>query len=201
MINIISKTRRQIQKESTRKQILETAIKHFAEYGIITSKTSDIARAATVAHGTIFAHFPNQEALLNAVIEEFGIRVSSRLHELAASNTSLRDILEAHIEGLKEYEAFYTRLVMERRLLPDDARNTFILIQSSISFHISQAAEKEMKAGSIITCPVHLLFNTWAGLVHYYLTNGDLFAPAGLVLERYGEELIDHYMRLITRKS
>jgi AcrR family transcriptional regulator len=200
MSKIRPDTQRQKQKECTRKHIIETALQHFAKYGLTTTRTADIAKVAKVSHGTIFAHFSSQEVLLNAVIEEFGTRVSLRLHELATINGSLQDILEAHLKGLMEFEAFYSRLITECRLLPPSARNTFVMIQSSISFHISQAADKEMKEGHIRPCPVYLLFNTWVGLVHYYLTNNDLFAPGGSVLERYGQELVDHYMSLITVK-
>lgn len=191
------KTQRQIQKDQTRRRLIETALAQFARKGLTTTRTADIARAAAVSHGTIFAHFPTQEALLNAVIEEFGARVSLRLHELAAGNGSLRDVLAAHLRGLTEFEGFYTRLVIEGRLLPESARNTFILIQSAISFHLSQAAEREMAEGILRPYPIHLLFNTWIGLIHYYLANSDLFAPEGSVLERYGQELLEHYMGLI----
>ncbi len=194
------KTQRQIQKEQTRRHLIETAFEQFAEQGLTVTRTADIAKAAKVSHGTVFAHFSTQEALLNAVIEEFGARVSLRLHELAACNNSLREVLAAHLKGLTEYEAFYTRLVIEGRLLPESARNAFTIIQSSISFHLSQAAEREMKEGTIDPYPIHLLFNTWVGLIHYYLANNDLFAPEESVLERYGQELLEHYIRLITSK-
>ncbi|MBA1334976.1 MAG: hypothetical protein HPY66_0598 [Firmicutes bacterium] len=195
-----SKTQRQVQKDQTRKHLIETAFEQFAQKGLTTTRTADIAKAAKVSHGTVFAHFSTQEALLNAVIEEFGARVSLRLHELAVRNNSLQDVLAAHLKGLAEFEAFYTRLVIEGRLLPESARNAFIIIQSAISFHISQAAEREMQAGTIDPYPIHLIFNTWVGLIHYYLANNDLFAPEGSVLERYGQELLDHYMRLIASK-
>lgn len=195
-----SKTQRQMQKEHTRKHLIETAFEQFAQQGLTTTRTADIAKAAKVSHGTVFAHFSTQEALLNAVIEEFGARVSLRLHELAACNNSLRDVLAAHLRGLVEFEAFYARLVIEGRLLPESARNAFIIIQSSISFHLSQAAEREMKEGAIDPYPIHLLFNTWIGLIHYYLANNDLFAPEESVLERFGQELLEHYMRLIASK-
>jgi AcrR family transcriptional regulator len=197
----MAKTQRQIQKDQTRKHIVETAFKLFAQQGITATTTADIAKAANVSHGTVFVHFATQEMLLNTVIEEFGTRVSLRLHELVASDKSLREVLEAHLKGLAEFEAFYTRLVIEGRLLPESARNAFIMIQSSISFHISQAAEREMKAGTIEPYPVHLLFNTWLGLIHYYLTNNDLFAPGESVLNRYGQELLEYYMRLIRSKG
>lgn len=195
-VNYMAGTRRRTQKDQTRRHLIEVALEQFAQEGLTTTRTADIANAAGVSHGTVFAHFPTQEVLVTAVIEEFGARVSTRLHELAAGSTGLRDVLAAHLQGLKEFEAFYARLVIERRLLPESAQSTFTLIQSSISFHISQAAGKEMEEGTIHPWPIHLLFNTWVGLLHYYLANGDLFAPEGSVLERYGEELLNHYVGL-----
>jgi len=193
----MTKTRRQLQKEQTRKHLIETAFRQFAQHGFMTVRTADIAQAARVSHGTVFAHFSTQEALLNAVIEEFGLRISRRLHELAAGNRGLREVLEAHLKGLRECAAFYTRWVVESRVLPESTRETFTIVQSTISFHISQAAEREMDAGEQVPIPVHLLFNTWIGLLHYYLANDDLFAPGVSVLERYGQELLDHFMCLI----
>lgn len=197
----MQKTQRQLQKEQTRKHLVEIAFEQFAQQGLTTTRTADIAKAANVSHGTVFAHFSTQEVLLNAVIEEFGERVSLRLHELAAANNGLREVLAAHLKGLTEFESFYTRLVIEGRMLTESARSVFTVIQSSISFHIGQAAEREIKAGMIAPYPIHLLFNTWIGLVHYYLANNDLFAPEGSVLERYGQELLEHYMRLIASKA
>lgn len=195
----MSENKRQIQKKSTRKHLLEAAIKQFGENGIITTRTSDIAKAAKVSHGTIFAHFSTQEELLIAVIEEFGNKLAKRLHELVNTDISLFEVLEAHITGLTEFETFYTRLIIERRLLPKSVNNTYIMIQSTISFHIGIAAEKEMEQGIIRKFPIHLVYNTWIGLIHYYITNGDLFAPNDSVLKKYSNELLLHYMNLIKK--
>ena len=181
----MSETKRQEQKRLTRKHLIEIAIKQFGENGITTTRTADIAKVASVSHGTIFAHFSTQEELLISVIDEFGNRITQRLHELVNTNSSLFEILEAHIKGLIEFEPFYTRLIIERRLLPESVRNTYIMIQSTISFHISIAAEKEMEQGTIRKMPIHLIYNTWIGLIHYYITNGDLFSPNGSVLKEY----------------
>ncbi|MBU3187601.1 TetR/AcrR family transcriptional regulator [Clostridium estertheticum] len=192
-------TKRQKQKKLTKKHLIEIAIKQFGENGIITTPTADIAKAAKVSHGTVFAHFSTQEELLISVIEEFGNRITQRLHELVDTNSSLFEVLEAHIEGLIEFEPFYTRLIIERRLLPESVCNTYIMIQSTISFHISIAAEKEIKQGTIRKVPIHLIYNTWIGLIHYYITNGDLFSPNGSVLKQYRHELLQHYINLITK--
>jgi len=44
---------------------------------------------------------------------------------------------------------------------------------------------------------LYLLFNTWLGLIHYYLLNGDLFAPRESVLARYKSVLIKCFVALI----
>ena len=75
------------------------------------------------------------------------------------------------------------------------------MMQSAISLHLSQAAQLEIEAGIVAPMPVALLFNTWIGLIHYYLINGDLFAPEGQVLKRYGQSLLDHYMSLLQPKQ
>lgn len=189
-------SKRKEQKEQTRKKLIEVAFQQFAENGLIATRTLDIAKAAGVAHGSVFAHFPSREALLITVIEEFGKRITRRIHELAGGGGSVREVLEAHLNGLIEYELFYTRLVTERQMLPEEVCHSLVMIQSAISFHLQQAAEAEMDAGKIRRLPLHLFFNTWLGLVHYYLANGDLFAPGDSVLKRYGPELTSYFLVL-----
>lgn len=186
------------QKNSTRKIIIESAIKQYALTGLTRTRTIDIAKTAHVSHGTIFSHFPTQEELLTSVIDEIGFRINNRLHELANGKSGVREILEAHIKGLIEFEDFYTRLVIESPLLPENIRYIFIMIQSTISFHLSQAVEKEINTGSIKKLPIHMIFNGWIGLVHYYLTNSDLFSPQESVLIRHGDEILTYYMSLIS---
>ncbi|MEL7655022.1 MAG: TetR/AcrR family transcriptional regulator [Bacillota bacterium] len=194
-------SQRQKQKIQTRNHIIETAIDQFAKNGLAATRTSDIAAAAKVSHGTIFAHFPTREALLDEVIEEFGIRITRRLHELADGNCGMREVLEAHLKGIEEYESFYTRLISEAPILPESARNALIMIQSAISFHMIQIAEHEISEGKIIEMPFDLMFNTWIGLVHHYLTNKDLFSNGESVTERHGHRLAEHYLKLISKKE
>lgn len=193
----MSESQRLKQKIQTRKHLIDVALEQLAIDGLINTRTSDIASAAKVSHGTLFAHFPTREILLDVVIEEFGMRITKRLHELVSSNCGIKEFLEAYLKGVSEYETFYTRLVSEGHLLDEKTRNSLIMIQSAISFHLIQIAEREMEAGKIRTMPVDLLFNTWLGLIHYYLINGDLFAPGQSVLKVHGNRLVEHYMNLI----
>jgi AcrR family transcriptional regulator len=189
------------KKEATRRRLVECALEQFALKGFRATPTADIAKAAGVAHGTVFVHFPTQEDLVTSVVEDFGLRVASRLHELVAQAAGLRQVLTAHLSCLEEFEGFYTRLVAEGRLLSSAARNTLVSIQSAISFHLAQAAEVETAQGLVRPLAPHLLFNTWMGLVHYYLAHGDLFAPDESVLRRHGPELIDHMLWLLSYET
>ncbi|MEN8235453.1 MAG: helix-turn-helix domain-containing protein [Actinomycetota bacterium] len=190
-------TTRRARKEHTRRLLIDGALDEMAERGIMATRTIDVANRAGVAHGTVFVHFPTREHMVEAVVAEHASRVALRLHELARDGIAVRDVLEAHLAGLGEHEAFYARLVMEGPLLPDYPRATLLGIQSAISAHLAEAAEREMAAGTIRAMPVHLLFNTWLGLVHHYLSNRDLFAPGESVVERWGPTLLDHYLGLI----
>lgn len=193
--------KRQEQKAKTRKFIIDIALNQFAKDGLLSTRTSDIATSANLSHGSIFAHFPTREALLEAAIEEFGMRVTNRIHELVKENCEIEALLMAHLKGIQEYEAFYSRLISEAPLLPESARNTLIGIQSAISFHLIQVAEREMSASRILKMPLSLMFNTWIGLINHYLINQDIFAPGESVISRYGQQLIKHYMDLISIKN
>lgn len=197
----MKENKRNVQKELTRKKLIEVAIKLFGDNGILNTKTIDISKEAGVSHGTVFSHFKTQEELLDTVIEEVGNRIVSKLQELIDVKGSLEELLKAHINGLIEFEKFYTRLIIERRLLPESASNIYIIIQSSISFHIGEVLKKEIAKGKIIDTPIHLLFNSWVGLIHYYLTNGDLFTNDGSILNNYSRDLINHYIKLIRVKK
>ena len=187
--------KRQLQKEQTKNQIIKAAYNVYAEKGF-SATTSDIAKASKVSHGTVFVHFPTRDDLLICLLEDFDSEITTRMHELTEKSQHFSDILEAHLSALEEHEAFYTRLINENRLLPPDVRNTFIAIQSTIAFHMNKVMEKECEVMKH-DIPNHFIFNTWVGLIHYYLQNNDLFAPDSSVIKRYRNELINNFLKLI----
>jgi AcrR family transcriptional regulator len=185
------------QKSATRRRILGAALRIFGREGILGATTATIAAEAGVSHGSIFAHFGTQEALVIAAIEEFGETLARRLHELTAAGARTREVLEAQLAAIREREDFYARLVVEAPLLPRAARSALVCIQSDIAFHLSPAIEADAAEGRIVAPSLPLLFNTWLGLVHYYLAGRELFAPGASVIGLRGTELLDHFMSLI----
>jgi len=189
------KSKRQLQKENTRKKILETAYQIYSEQGF-SATTAVIAKEAGVSHGTIFVHFSSLDELLCCLIQDFGDVLGSEIHQQSETKDNIEELLKAHLDVLARYEKFYIRLIAERSLLPEDARLTFSNIQSIAAYHFNKVFERE---NNIKNLPVHRLFNTWMGLVHYYLLNKDLFSPDTPVLERYGSELMETFLELIKR--
>lgn len=187
---------RQQQKEKTREKLLNAAYTVFVRQGITQSRMEDIAREAGVSHGTVFLHFHSQEELLEAVVARYGGLIAARTHALVEKEAGSKGVLTAYLQGLNEYEVFYTRLLQEARLLPQGVRDSFLMIQSVISHHFSIALGREGMAEKL-NLPEHLLFSMWVGLVHHYLQNSGLYGGEGQVIARHGETLMNAYLALL----
>ncbi len=192
---------RSARKAATRVAILDTAASLFADRGFIAVTTAGIAEAAGISHGLIFAHFPTRDDLIAAVTARFGLLMGSRLHDLAEAQESLRAVLQAHLRTIGEHELLYTRFIAELGLLPAAAQEHFVAMQSVVSHHLFRAAAGEMQSGIIMPIENDLLFNTWAGLLHYYLTNRRLFTTGSSVIASLGERLLTHFLSLIAQKE
>ncbi len=191
----MKQNKRQIQKENTKKKILQAAYVVYSGEGF-GAATNRIAKEAQIAHGSIFVHFPTVEDLKLSLLEQFGADINKQLHELAESY-NLEEILYAHIEVLVKHQEFYKRLISESSLLPEQAKYVYLSIQSTVSFHLGQVVEKYQKEGKIKELPLHFIFNSWLGLLHYYLSNEKLFAPEDSVLDRYKDELVGNFLKLL----
>ena len=188
--------KRQMQKEATRRLILKAAYQIYEREGFGAS-TKMIAKEAQIAHGSIFVHFPTVDDLKVSLLEQFGRDINTRLHELIADESCLDEALYAHINVLREHEGFYKRLITESSQLPEQVKYVYVSIQSTVSFHLSQVIEKYQTNGKIKNLPLYFIFNSWISLLHYYLSNQDLFAPESSVLIRYKEELVHNFIKML----
>lgn len=192
------KSKRQLQKENTRKKIIDTAYRIYSAHGF-TATTAMIAKEAKISHGTIFAHFQSLNELLESLIEYFGTVLTAEIHDLTEENSTLEEMLKTHLNILSRHEEFYIRLITERSLLPEEVQYTFAHIQATLAYHFNRILENEIKNQKVKEIPVHLMFNTWMGLIHYYLCNKDFFSPEQPVLECYAEELIAAFLAMINK--
>lgn len=191
------KRRRAEQKAQSKEHILRIAYEEFAKHGIVGTATLKIAKLAKISHGSIFFHFPNREALVLAVIDEFGKRLAEVLYETAPACQSIKDLLLCHVNVLEEFEPFYTHLVTESALLPAAIRNRIFLIQSGLATYLDKQLEREIRAGKLRPIPLPMLMNTWVGLLHYYLANKERFANGPSVLKEQKNHLVDFIISIL----
>ncbi|MBX5481881.1 MAG: TetR/AcrR family transcriptional regulator [Myxococcaceae bacterium] len=191
-------SQRAAQKAETRRRILEHARRLCARRGFARTRTVDVAKAARVSHGSVFVHFPSREALMAAVVGEMAREITDALHALGSQDAPLREVLAKHLDCLADREDELRWLLLEAPLLPKGFDAEWVGVQSAVAHHIAEAAARDMAAGRIREIPLHLLFNTWIGLVHHYVIHRELFAPGRSALKTHGRELLDHFMGLIS---
>lgn len=191
--------KRQLQKIATREHIIETAMSVYIAQGF-SVPTHTIAQKAGVAHGTIFVHFPTREALLFQALARFADDIGNKLHGLSASNHDIETLLKAHLEIIGENEAFYKHLIHELPSLSLEARHLFVSLNSIASHHFSIALQSGIENGILKQLSTHMTYNTWLGLIHYYLQNSEFFSPNGeSVIARYKDDLLNSYIDLIKK--
>lgn len=103
---------RQRSKLETRARLLEAASEHFAISGSQKTTIAMIADRAGVATGTVYLHFPDKAALLEAVLTE-ALSALKRCLEVAASGQTARSAaqdIRQRTEGLVAFGAEHPRL-------------------------------------------------------------------------------------------
>lgn len=183
------------RKEKTRKAIIDSAFQLFSENGIMTTTTQEIAKNANISHGLIFSYFPTRDILILTMIEEFGLRLVSRMNELAQPLGALQQILESDLTVIAENEAFYARLMHEGPTIPQTARSSYIVNLNSISAKILLAIKRELKQGNSNDLNAQMWLRCWNGLVLYYLMYRDLISPGKSVINEKKDEIIGFFLK------
>jgi AcrR family transcriptional regulator len=164
-------------------KIVEAAIEMFAEKGYASTSTSQIAKKAGVAEGTIFRHYKTKKDLLLSI-------VSPTMAKLIAPFV-IRDINKVLDARYERYEDFLKAMILNRQEFLKDNMTVFKILMQEIPFHPELKEQfKEHIARKI--------FEKFTSLVDHYKEKGqiiDLPSPAvvrfsatsifGLLLVRY----------------
>ncbi|MEG9296168.1 TetR/AcrR family transcriptional regulator [Mangrovibacillus sp. Mu-81] len=164
-------------------KIVEAAIEMFADKGYASTSTSQIAKKAGVAEGTIFRHYKTKKDLLLSI-------VSPTMAKLIAPFV-IRDINKVLDAKYEHYEDFLRAMILNRQEFLKDNMTVFKILIQEIPFHPELKEQfKEHIARKI--------FDKFTSLVDHYKEKGqiiDLPSPAvvrfsatsifGLLLVRY----------------
>jgi AcrR family transcriptional regulator len=177
------------QREATRRQLVEAGLRVVAEHGFAGATTAAIAQATGKAHGTVFVHFANRDALVEALVAEVGQAMSQRLSDLPSDTCGVGEVLDAHLIALGEHEVLYARLLREATALPLSARARVFALQSAVGSRLRAAHARDVERGVARAMNPVALTNLWIALTNHYLMNRDLFAPGASVVALRGAEL------------
>lgn len=87
-------SKREKQKEQSRKKLLESAAKCFAEKGFDGCSVADIAATAEMSQGNVYVHFASKEELfINMIQQEHGSGTEAMLR-MAKKTPSFRVLME-----------------------------------------------------------------------------------------------------------
>ena len=87
--------KREERKALSRRKLLESAAKCFAEKGYDGCAVADIAAAAGMSQGSLYIHFANKEALFTAMIRREHGEAAVKMRRAATEDPSLRFILDS----------------------------------------------------------------------------------------------------------
>ena len=88
-----SPDRRAIQRQKRRRQILEAALRVFAQKGFHTANVSDIAAEVGVSQGTIYWYFESKDELLReAVLSFFADFEQEAFGSMLGANTAVEKL-------------------------------------------------------------------------------------------------------------
>jgi len=173
-------------KETKEQQILDAALKIFSEKGFASATTSEIAKEAGIAEGTIFRYFNTKKDILRKLmikaIELIAPEAISKPIELM-SDTQGKDARQILVEIIKERVNFLStrlpliKIVFAEAMFHEDIRETFkenIVMKVKVTFenffdnmlvenkirNCDRTSAMRIFVGSIITMiTYHHLFN------------------------------------------
>lgn len=111
---------RERKKQRTREQIIEAAMRLFAERGYHATTIADIAAAADVAPRTFFAYFPSKEAVVFHTVDRDLDALASALRNRPSGETAF-DALRGWIDAMFDaWMAEEDEALLRKRLCRED---------------------------------------------------------------------------------
>jgi AcrR family transcriptional regulator len=147
----------------TRREIIETATRLFAERGYAAVSIEAVLAACGISRGALYHHFQSKEALLEAVFEAVEIDVTQHVLARATSAASPSEVLQT---GCEAFLDLTQDLMVRQIVLTDapsvlgwekwreiDARHAFGLLKAALD---PAAAEAGLPA-SLVDAFAHML--------------------------------------------
>ncbi|TQR43556.1 TetR/AcrR family transcriptional regulator [Paenibacillus popilliae] len=176
------------QKKEKYSQILEAAVKVFAEHGFHRSQVSKIAKAAGVADGTIYLYFKRKEDILISLFQEKLGELIAKFHasleETTGAKEALRNVCKIHFSEFESNPdlAFVTQIELRqsslelRKEIGKIIKPYIVLIERILMQGIE---EKVFRADLDVKLTRLLIFGSMDEVVTSWLISGQKYSLVG----------------------
>jgi AcrR family transcriptional regulator len=136
-------------EEATRARILDAALRCFAQIGIAKTSLQDVARVAEMSRGTVYRHFEDRKALIDAAVARGSQQYWADATSALGRKASLAEQAGALAEVVARTQAVQhtrDRLVNGdtglMRMLLEDARETLAHTMAFLRPYVEEARER-----------------------------------------------------------
>jgi len=185
----------------------------FLDNGFTAATTDMIQQAAGVSKSTVYAHYPNKEALFVAVVESQCTQFLNAVNQIRFSGKRLADILleiaQAYLEIVLSRDglALYRIVVAEAPRFPELGRRFYLAGPAAINNIVAKGlavadADGELDLGGIgLDSAASLFVNMVRGEAHMQcLTHPDAAASAAQ-RDQWAKEAVATFLRAFQKKS
>ena len=164
-----------------KKQLIEIAMKLFADQGFDGTSTREIAEAAGVTEAIIFRHFKTKDDLYWAVLADRVERRgrNRRIRELLESEGDIREVLVSIAEILLDRsadDAAVTRLLFYSALRNRELSDRFFETYAHEKFELlADFLRKHIEAGSFRAVDPFIAARSFLGMIIYHYLVQELF--------------------------
>lgn len=131
----IPQQKRSIEKKE---KIIKAAMDIFMESGYLNTNTADIAKAAGISTGSVYAYFKDKKDILLICLYRFGERLTKQIGEKVKSLSFNEDIKNTMVSVLRIFVNYqnWTKLlhdeIMSLKYIDTDVKNYFRDIQKTM---------------------------------------------------------------------
>ncbi|MDF1507259.1 TetR/AcrR family transcriptional regulator [Robertmurraya sp. DFI.2.37] len=169
------------------KKIILAAVQAFAEKGYASTSTSEIAKNAGVAEGTIFRHYKTKKDLLYSIIEPMLRKFIAPLvikdmekvlkKEHATFEDFLRAMIENRIKFLSKNMLLFKILIQEIPFQPELKELFKEHIGTKVIERFTEVVEHYQKKGELIDVPPFQIIRLTASAIFGYIIVRNLLLP------------------------
>lgn len=178
-----------------------SAKKIFVKKGIIGTATSQIAKDAGIAHGTLFLHFPSKETLIMELLDEELSKFSDRIRQLISDTSDIKLILNNYLDIIQEEEGFFASLAKELPYYKSELRRKILFRESLIREHFQKAIKIGIENGIYSQIDIASTLIFLFGTINYYLSLKKSFVQDGSVIKKYRHQIVENFMKMLIIKG